>query len=381
MASKKYDNSRKINIKCENMYGANFYSDVIKKGENQILSFLLEFSQEYVSPEEAIDFLSEIILNPLLEKLEKLEELQELQELEEHISFSTNYFNIAKSQLAQNINSRLSDKKELAKNICIEKMCPNEKFSIYADGYLEDLSDSKVNPRNLYLHYEQLILNANANIIVIGDINNNTNLKNYISNKFSKLNINNNINNNYLKQSIKQPLFIKENFDVTQGKLCMGFRTNIFPQSSQYFDLLLANEILGGGASSKLFKNIREKQSLCYYINSFVYIFKGIVFIQSGVDEYEKVIKCIQDEVEDIKNGNFDDLDIQNAKFSLSKKYKSIEDSNTSLMDFYFTNYLINNNNNIKNIQNKITNISKLDIQKSFQNIYLDTCYFMQSEK
>lgn len=367
IASESYKSIREINIKTEEMAGASFYSDIIKKGEYQIIEFLIEFAENKVSLDDVFSFLSEIILKPLLE----------------NNSFKKENFEISKAIVIDNINARLNDKKEFAKNRCIELMCENERFGILADGYLEDFEGDKIDEKSLYRHYLKVLKESEINIIAIGNIDEN-NLKCYIDKYFNiegrKFN---HQEDKFVIKEQHKPKCIIEKFNVTQGKLCMGFRTGIEPNSKDFIPLLVGNEILGGGSSSKLFNNVREKESLCYYISSFIFMFKGIVFLESGVDfkQYDKVIKYIEKEIENIKSGNFSDLDIKNAISSIYKKYISILDYNTSTMDYYFTNYLANKNITIEETLEKIKDVKKEDIKSAFSNIWLDTCYFMKGDE
>lgn len=163
----------------------------------------------------------------------------------------------------------------------------------------------------------------------------------------------------------------------------MAFRTNIKANSKDFIALLVGNEILGGGSGSMLFNNVREKENLCYYISSFIYIFKGIIFVESGIDtkQYEKAKDYIIKDVENIIKGNFSQDNIQIAINSLCKKYIGILDYNTTIIDYHYTNYLAGLNMNIDEMISSIKSITKEDIQKSFENIWLDTCYFMKGDE
>ncbi len=367
MGCKKYKTTRQMNIKIEEMYGAYIYSDILKKGDNQIIEVLIEFLEDKVCLEEIFSFLKEIILNPLVD----------------NEAFNKEYFKKAKEMVKENIYSMQNDKKELAKNRCLEIMCKNEKFGILADGYIEDIENNIFDEKALYSHYKNILETSEIDIMVIGNVKEDTIndlVKKYFNMekrtyKQSKL--------DFVYKDRKKESIVVEKFDITQGKLCMAFRTNIKPNSRDFVPLLVGNEILGGGSGSMLFNNVREKESLCYYINSLIFIFKGIVFVQSGVDfkNYEKVINYIKENVENISNGRFDDSYIEIAKNSLCKKYKSIIDYNTSTIDYYYTNYLASVDLNIEEIVNNIKEVTKKDIEKAFENIWLDTCYFMKGDE
>lgn len=362
----KYKTVREINLKTEEMNGSNFYADVMKKGDNQILEFLIEFSENMKDKSEIIDFLCNIILKPL----------------EILNSFNKNYFNRARALAIDKIKMNGNDKKELAKNRCIEEMFENEEFGIMPDGYIEDFEENKITEENLFKHYKKLLEESEIDIIAIGNIFEQE-LANLIKKYFIIENRNyNKIKTEFYKKEETNTKFIEEKFSIIQGKLCIGLRTNIDVNSDYFFPLIVGNEILGGGASSKLFKNVREKESLCYYINSFVYMFKGVVFIQAGIDfsSYKNVIKYIKKEIENIKFGEFEEEDIENAIASLEKKYLSILDYNTSIMDYYYTEFLAKRNMDLEKMIAKIKKVRKKEIIEAFSNIWLDTVYFMKGE-
>ncbi len=79
--------------------------------------------------------------------------------------------------------------------------------------------------------------------------------------------------------------------EITQGKLVMGYRANVdYADTDRYYALVVGSNVLGGGPHSKLFVNVREKESLCYYIFSSIEKYKSILFISSGIEtkDYDK---------------------------------------------------------------------------------------------
>lgn len=362
----KYKTIREINLKTEQMHGSSFYADILKKGDNQILEFLIEFPNNIDDKTEIFKFLTDVILNPLANMG----------------SFKREYFNRARALAIDKIKSRENDKKEYAKNRCIEEMFKQEEFGILADGYISDFEENKITEESLYNHYKKIIKESEIDIIAIGDILEEE-LKNFINKYFIIEGRDYKKFTTHFEQKDKQePKYIEEKFNITQGKLCMGYRTGVEAHSELFLPLIVGNEILGGGSSSKLFNNVREKESLCYYINSFIFMFKGVVFVQAGVDfnQVKKVIDYIQEEIENIKNGKFSDEDIKNAAINLEKKYLSTVDYNTSVMDYYYTNFLADIKMDINETIKAIKMVKKDDILKAFSNIWLDTTYFMKGE-
>lgn len=358
----KYDTLKKINEKIESMFGAVFDASIIKKGEEQLIQFYIEVINKKDLIMEALDFLNEIILNPLVKDG----------------GFFCNYVEIEKENLRKTINGKINDKREYAKIRCIEEMCKDEHFSIYGDGYEEDLSN--INNKNIYEYYNKVLADSPIDFILIGDVNS-ENIKEYIKENFNfkRENIIKIPKSNF-EFKYQETKEIKENLDIAQGKLCIGLRAGINPVNEDFYNLIVANEILGGGASSYLFLNLREKENLCYYINSVVYRFKSIILIQSGIDKnnFSKSIDLIKKEIENIKKGDFSDKDFENAKKGLIKKYEVIEDYPSSTIDFYISQYMLNDKDNLDDVKNKIKNVTKENAAKAIKDLFLDTIYFLE---
>ncbi len=356
----KFDTMRKINVKTEKMLGAVFDANVVKKGEQQILQFFIEVIDKKEIVEEAVEFLSEIILKPLVYGN----------------SFCKDYVESEKEFLKNEILGRKNDKREYAKLKCIEIMCCGEAFGIYGDGYAEDLDD--INEENLYRHYCDVIEKYSLEFYAVGNISKEKyfeilqkyfDLKNY-----SKIAFENNIV--YSKKEVRE--LMEEDY-LSQGKLCIGMRCDVVPSNDDFYKLIVANEIFGGGANSKLFAKIREENGLCYYINSFVYKFKSIILIQAGIEskDYKKVISLIKKYIDEISLGHFSDEDFESAVLGLIKKYEGIIDYPSGIMDFYLSQNMIGTNQDLNAVLKKIKNVLKDDILAIMKKTYIDTIYFL----
>jgi predicted Zn-dependent peptidase len=124
--------------------------------------------------------------------------------------------------------------------------------------------------------------------------------------------------------------------DVNQAKLCLGCRTDITIFNGDYFGLSVMNSILGGGTHSKLFNEVREKNSLAYYSYSYIEKFKGLLIIACGIDaaNYEMAKNiCIQ-QLEAIKKGHISSEELYSAKKKLTSDLRTITDSQYSMMDY-----------------------------------------------
>ncbi len=363
--SMKYPSKQAVAIKNEEMYGSVFDVSILKKGDEQILFFYLEFikcNEDLL--EEGIQFLLEMIKQPYAP----------------NNAFPEKTITREKRFLSKKIQSRKDNKKEYAKIRCLEEMCEGEAFGIYADGYEEDLE--KIDGQNLYQHYQQIRKKASIEVLFMGE----EEQKRVAEKKLKDLELPEadlwtlphmkpQIQNRKRKE-------IKEAMSVAQSRLCIGFTTGIAPDSKDVPTLLVLSEILGGSASSLLFEEMREKEGLCYYVNSFLYRLKGILFVQAGIeaDSYEKAISITEDLLKKLQIEKLNDQRLEFAKEGLLNYYAQFADSQTAQMDFSVDEYLAGTNWSQKRFLNKIDRVSAEDIRRVAQGMQLDTIYFLKGE-
>lgn len=337
----KYNTIQKTNIQLEQLYGASMQYNIIKKGYEQIIEFYIEV---YPGMEaEIIELLKEFIFNPnITEKTVTTE----------------------KKKLHSFLKNKLNNKKELAVEKCIEAMFKDDSFGVCCDGYITDIKEISINM--LKAQYNKLLSTAPIEIMAIGNFDF-TLLEQLIPKNRNFTPIKYNTNH---KKALNKKI-TEDTAAVTQTKLCIGLRADInFPQD--YFKLMLYNEVLGGNASSMLFSDIREKQGLCYYINSLLYLSAKIIIIQAGIDykAKDKVIKAVEKLIDNINNN------LELSKKQLISYYKAIYDNPLSIMDFYLTQLILDTQFSIEDIISGIEDVK--DISKI--KCYIDTIYILTGE-
>ena len=185
-------------------------------------------------------------------------------------------------------------------------------------------------------------------------------------------------------KKVEEVKVIKEEMDITQGKLVMGFRCNVdYKDEFKYYSLFVGSNVLGGGPHSKLFVNVREKESLCYYIYSSLEKYKTSMFISSGIESanYDKTIELIQEQLKYLKEGQISDEELLNSKSAIISSLKSIKDSIGGASDFYFSQTMGKTNSTVEKIIEMIEKITVEDIVDAVKNIELDTIYFLSNNK
>ena len=368
--SKNMPTQEEISKELENMYGAGFDCGLDKTGDNHILKFYLETINDSFIPQEdenmlkkGIEKLLEIVFNPLVE----------------NNKFKEEYVNQEKETIKQLIEGKVDNKARYALDRCIEEMYKNEPYGLYKFGYVEDLN--KINASNLYEYYNKLKSECKIDIFVSGEcsedieniINQNENIKK-LEPREAKF-----INNELKKKEIKDENVITESLEVTQGKLILGLDVDINDNELKY-DTLVYNAILGGTASSKLFQNVREKASLAYTASSSYLRHKNNIFINCGIEikNYEKALEIIREQLQDMKDGKFTDEDIENAKKNIVSTIKNIKDEQDTEIVYFFGQELTDKKISLDEYMEKIEKVSKDDIVKIANSVYINTIYFLK---
>ena len=173
---------------------------------------------------------------------------------------------------------------------------------------------------------------------------------------------------------------LTEDMPVSQGKLAIGFRTGVCIDSDKYYALIVMNEILGGSPASKLFMNVREKLSLCYYCSSSYNMYNGNLIISSGieVDDKDKAYTAILSQLDDIKHGKISQSEFESAKKSLENGYRQIYDNPFELHGFYSGRMLFGISDTVNDCRERIAKVTLDDVISVSQGVKLDTVFFLR---
>ena len=369
--SKNYPSQEEISKNLEKMYGASFDCGVEKTGDNHILKFYLEsINNEFLPSDENLskecfEILADIIFNPYIENEQ----------------FKEEYVNGEKENLKQIIQSKIDNKARYASERCVEEMYKNEPYGLYKFGYVEDLE--KITAKELYEYYKELIENAKIDIFVSGDIDDNTIAEilnsNSINNLQETLEVYNQNKINEIKTAIKETKIINESMQVTQGKLILGLDILENTKESK-FTASVYNVILGGSSNSKMFQNVREKASLAYTAGSVYLRQKDNIFVKAGIDipNYEKAVELIKEQLNQMKNGDFSEQEIDNAKLIISSSIEAIPESQDSEITYYFAQELSDEFISLDDYVKNIKNVTKEQIVDIANKIQINTIYFLK---
>ena len=363
----------KISKELEEMYGASFDCGIEKTGDNHIIKFYLEALNEEFLPEKeeltqkCINILLDIVTNPLVE----------------NNGFKKEYVDSEKENLKQIINGKIDNKSRYALDRCIEEIFKGEPYGLYKYGYIEDLEN--ITPESLYEYYKKLIQNCKIDIYYSGLFNDNKTeeiinkklQENKIESRKAEYIVNNETTE---KKNIEQPKIIEDSMDITQGKLVLGLQINDNNKDSR-FAASVYNAVLGGGANSKLFQNVREKNSLAYTASSSYIRTKNIILIHCGIDidKYKKALETIKEQLEDMKKGNFTDGDVEDSKKLIISSIKSISAEQDTEITYDYGQELSGEHITIKEYEEKIQNTTREQIIEIANKININTIYFLKN--
>ena len=362
-----------LNKKFEEMYGATYDCGIDKIGDNQALKFFIEtINDKYTLNkenllEESLGVLFDIIFNPLME----------------NGRFNEDYLKVEKENLRKVIESKIDNKALYAFDRCIENMYGDKGFGIYKYGYLEDID--KIDNEIISKQYKNLIENSKIDIYISGNFDEfkiqkfiDDKLKN-ISPRKEEIIVNNFSTEN--KQKVEKVKEIQEEMNITQGKLVIGLDV-LNPGKDIQNAVTIYNAILGGSANSFLFQNVREKAGLAYTARSNYNKMKSNIFISCGIEiqNYEKAVNIIKEQLENLKNGDFSNDDLINAKRFIISGIKTIEAEQDTEVVFYIGQEISKQNVNIDEYILNIENIKREDVIEAAQNIAINTIFFLKGE-
>ena len=311
---------------------------------------------------ESFSFFSSVLLEPLLKNGAFLEETVERE----------------KKALLDRILSKINNKGAYAMQRCREIMFEDEAYRFSVDGKREDVED--VTPSELYGAYLGWLANAPIEVFYIGkepfeDVFERTECL------FAELAPRKSFFfHTELRSSVDKVKRVKESVDAVQGKLVMGFRTPPSATEEDFFALYLLDAVYGSSPVSKLFMNVREKLSLCYYCSSMCDLDKGVLFVTSGVENEnaEAAEKEIMRQLDEIVKGNISEKELLCAKASLCDYVRSVDDNPYSIERFMLTQSLRGSSAFPSDYIEKIGSVTKEDIMRVAKELVLDTVYFLE---
>lgn len=368
-STKNYPTARLIEIESENLYNTSFGSSTSSSGNYSIVSFKTTFLNEKYTEkdmnEKSLQFFLNFIFDPNVKEKR----------------FDEQSFNIVKNILRDDILSYDDSPNRYSNSKLLEEMVPKTPLSYKGVGYIEDLND--VTPSNLYEYYLSMLKQDLIDIFIIGDIDK-LEIKKAINKHFNiktikKQNVPHFLKNEKCKRRFKS---LKEIKSFNQSTLLLGYKVEEMTKKEKMYVSYIYSYILGGSPDSKLFKSVREKNSLCYSIYSSIYGVSDLMIIKSGINakDYNKAIKIIKEQVRKMSKGDFSEEEIEKAKITYLSSLKGLEDNPSSILNMYVSKEYLDYDL-IDERKKQIEKVTKKDIISLASKIHPDTIFLLEGSK
>lgn len=367
----RYKDMEQLSRRMDELYGTAIEPTIRRVGEIQVLGFFASFPEGDYLPggemllNEAAGLMAELLLAPNTRGGLLLPD----------------YVESEKEKLLELIRSRVNEKRGYALSRCIEEMCCFEDFAVSRFG-TEDEAEN-INYKKLSKHYRKLLQSAPVELFYCGKASYKQ-VKSILRDAFAAMpraeidyDIGTDVRMNAVEDHVR---YVEEEMDVTQGKLVMGFRLGECMDEPYIPAMYVFNAVYGSGANSKLFLNVREKLSLCYYASSAVLIKKGIMLVSSGIefDKYEEAKNEILAQLEAVKNGDITPEELETAKRSVSSELRSAMDSQGELEGFWLSQAMEGLDYGPMELAELIGDVTKEDVMAIAASIEPDLIYFLK---
>ena len=369
LTNEKYKTRRSFALKCEDLYACSIGYRISRFGNYSNFYFGMNALEDRFSEEnnleKCFELLSDIIYKPNVVNNE----------------FDEVYFNIVKNDILTNINSIKESPSNYSVIRLLENMDVDSPLSYRPMGYVEDLE--KITRGNLYDYYQRVLNNDIMDIFVIGNIDFveiEKLVRKYFPPKvFKKITIGCRLEEERARSKVQ---IIKEENDTNQSKFALGCRLNGLTDYERNYALTLYSIILGGGSNSKLFKEVREKNSLAYYIHSTPNKLDNLLLIRAGIskDNFLEVIDLVKLQMNEMKKGKITDLEIENAKKMYLSSIDEIEESQDEIIDSYYMMDLLGVDD-IETKKKKMMEVTKKEIISVSKKVHIDTIYLLEGVK
>lgn len=370
VSSKKYPNQQCVAQETINLYGSQYQTDVLRFGQTHHVRYTLQMPAPiYVGDEntllhDAFNFLRDMIFDPLVE----------------HHQFDQATFAKEQQSLINELESLSDDKNRYA----VSKL----RELTYSDPTMKVSSSGEVNAVKLltsadvYTAYQSMMTQDTMNLIVFGDVDESqilSELKSWpLADHQAKS----------LQPFYRQDLLetMHESFetqaDISQAILTLGYQLALAPDDPRRFVALVMNALFGGSPLSKLFVNVREKESLAYSIYSRWQHDTGFMIVAAGLDadKVSQTKQMIQAQITAIQLGDFSDKTLSAVKSSLINDYLSQQDSPTSEIELAFSRLLTNRETRLEDWVRAVDSVTAADVTKLAEQVILQSQFTLLPE-
>ncbi len=366
-STKEFPSTRLLNIEAERQYGLNLSYNQRRLGNYNVLTFSLNMINEKWTEkgmfEKNLAFLFDVLFNPNINNDE----------------FDSKSFNIVQNILYSKLQSIKDDISKYGIVRMLEEMDEKSPIS-YRVGYLDDVI--KIDEKKLYNYYTNMIKSDDIDVLVLGDIDpiqtKRIFKKAFLINTIKRNKSDIIIEHTKLRRKLKKVI---EKESIKQAKLTVGFKTMKLSEYERKYVMPIYSRILGGPSYSKLFRTVREKNSLAYYIACNYSMPDNLLLVYSGINKenFDPTLQLIKKEVQNMNKGNITEEEIDNAKKDVISLYDTIEDNASQSINYYLSKELLELDD-LKTRKKLIKEVTIDDLKKVSKKIKIDTAHLLYGD-
>ena len=358
-----YPTARELDMALEELYGASLYCTSGKRGAEQIIRVAAEAVSDEFLPAPAFDKVAKLLfaaafkggVRPAVER--------------------------EKKNLIDRIRGQINDKRVYAMRRLDEEMFRDEPCGVNTLGYEEDVEGLTAD--ELFCFYDDVKSSSAISIIFTG------NFDEAMAEKAAREAVAGLPEREAgrtlaeIKADVGEVRRVTDHMDVTQGKLTMGFRTGVEPTGPLAYPQMVFSCLYGGGPDSKLFENVREKLSLCYYASAWADRLTGVLRVSSGIEfrNFDAAYNEIMAQLQAVKDGDFTDKEVDVVKKQIVNSFRSRGDAVEALEDYYTTQLLLGADVSLEEAAERIERVTREEIIEVANRVRLDTVYFLAGKE
>ena len=360
-----------LSAALDELYGGAIEPVVRKKGETQCIGFVASFLDDAYTLEgdpilePAAALLGELLLSPRTEGE----------------GFLPDYVHQEQNNLIDRIRAQVNDKRRYASARLCQLMCREEAFGV--DKLGDEAHAAAVTPEGLWSRYQQLLRTAEIEVYYCGSAQPERAAR-ALTAALSGLPRDGERLDPECEVRLHagpEPQLVEEHMDVSQGKLALGFRTGgVTCWEEEYPAMAMCNAVFGGTTLSKLFMNVREKLSLCYYASSTLEKMKGLILVSSGIefDKFQQARDEILHQLEEIRQGNMEDWELEGTRRTMIGAHLATLDVQDRQEDFWLGQTAAGLETGIEELVAQLEQVTREQVAQAAQKLELDTIYFLK---
>lgn len=357
-----------LSAALDTLYGAQIDYTVRKKGERQCVGFVASVIDDAFAPagekllEPVADLLGELFLDPVTR----------------NGHFLAEYVDSEKQNLIDAIRAIRNDKQDWADVRLVQEMCAGEPYGVLRLG--DEESVARLDQQKLFDHYRTVLATSRMELFYCGSAGRER-VEAALRRAFAAL------PRGVVAADVPicrvaaphEPRYLTEEMEVTQGKLSMGWRCD----TDDVPAMIMANLLFGGTSNAKLFLNVREKLSLCYYASSSYARSKGLMTVSSGIEtkDFQKAHDEILHQLALVQQGQWEDWEWQGALATMCSSLTSLSDSQGAMENYYLGQTATGVEETPEELMDALRQVTPERVQKAAQSCHLDTVFFLKGKE